>query len=231
MILFPELCLSPFFPQFAGGDASQYLLSLESKQVSAIRQSARELCIYAVPNIYFDAGDRNFDASLMIAPDGEILGISKMVHVAQAPGFFEQDYYTPSDTGFLVFDTTHGRVAIVVCFDRHFPESIRACVQRGAQLILIPTANTMAEPREWFEWEIRVAARQNGVWMAMCNRVGSEGDTTFCRDSIIVNPDGDVVGKAGSGVEILMADINLANCASAWQRDAYLNLMRPDMYS
>lgn len=52
--------------------------------------------------------------------DGAVLGVLKMVHVAQAPQFCEQDYYTPL-----------GRVGIVVCFDRHYPESIRTEALRG----------------------------------------------------------------------------------------------------
>ena len=71
-----------------------------------------------------------------------------MVHIAQAENFYEQDYYTPSDDGFKVFDTEFGKVGIVICYDRHLPESIRTCVLKGADLIIIPTANTKSEPME-----------------------------------------------------------------------------------
>src|SRR3569623_798906 len=174
VVLFPELCLSPFFPKYAARDAAEYSLCIDDGPEQIIQAACKKLGIYAVPNFYQQSGGKNFDASLMIAPDGEITGVSKMVHIAQAPGFFEQDYYTPSEDGFVVHETSYGHVGIVICFDLHFPESIRTCVIRGAQLILIPTANTMTEPREMFEWEMRVAARQNGVWIAMCNRVGCE---------------------------------------------------------
>ena len=63
-----------------------------------------------------------------------------MVHIAQAKQFYEQDYYTPSDTGFKVFDTPFGKVGIVICYDRHLPESIRTCTLKGADLIIVPTA-------------------------------------------------------------------------------------------
>ena len=48
-----------------------------------------------------------------------------MVHIAQARQFYEQDYYTPSNDGFKIFDIEYGKIGIVVCFDRHYPESIR----------------------------------------------------------------------------------------------------------
>ena len=71
-----------------------------------------------------------------------------MVHVAQADKFFEQDYYTPADDGFQVFETEFGRIGLVICSDRHYPESIRTEALKGADLILIPTVNTKTEPSD-----------------------------------------------------------------------------------
>lgn len=88
-----------------------------------------------------------------------------MVHVAQAYQFYEQDYYTPSDDGFQVFDTSFGKIGIVVCFDRHYPESIRTEALMGADLILIPTVNTKSEPSEMFEWELRVQHFKTVLWL------------------------------------------------------------------
>ena len=53
-------------------------------------------------------------------------------------------------------DTEIGKIGIVVCFDRHYPESIRTEALMGAELILVPTANTTAEPSDMFLWEIKV---------------------------------------------------------------------------
>ena len=91
-----------------------------------------------------------------------------------------------------------GKVGIAICFDRHLPESIRTCTRKGAQLIIIPTANTLAEPLEMFEWELRVQAFQNNVFAAMCNRVGREDKMYSCGQSLIVSPDGDILFKANA---------------------------------
>jgi predicted amidohydrolase len=230
LIVFPELCLSPFFPQYAGGDVERYAVKLEDKCIQEFRSSCERFSTAASPNVYLREGDRTFDASLMIGADGDIEGVSKMVHIAQMPGFYEQDYYAPSDTGFKVYNGPLGNIGIVVCFDRHFPESIRTCVLRGATLILIPTANTMDEPRDLFECEVRAAALQNGVYIAMCNRVGPEGAVVFCGESIIVNPDGDVVAKGGATEELVTADIDLHHVTRARERRPYLSLRRPEMY-
>ena len=153
-----------------------------------------------------------------------------MVHIAQAPQFYEQDYYTPSDDGFLVFDTPHGCIGVVVCFDRHYPESIRTEALMGADLILIPTANTMAEPLELFDWEIRVQAFQSSVAVAMCNRAGLEGGMDFAGGSIVTDANGDMIAKAGPGEELLFAEVDMAAPARIRAARPYTSLRRTALY-
>jgi predicted amidohydrolase len=230
LIGFPELCLSPFFPQFPGQDASRYAVRIDDESIREFQAACRRWHLAAAPNVYLHEGPRRFDASVLIGADGEIHGVSKMVHIAQVPGFYEQDYYTPSDAGFRVYDTPWGRIGIVVCFDRHYPESIRTCVLRGAALILIPTANTLDEPREVFECEVRAAAFQNGVYLAMCNRIGREGNTVFCGESMVVDPHGEVVAKATEVEELLVTDLDLSHVGVARAKRPYLSLRRPELY-
>jgi predicted amidohydrolase len=230
LILFPELCLSPFFPRRPGQDASRYTMALEDEAIKQIQAVCQRLRIAASPNIYLREGERLFDASLMIADDGRVIGVSKMVHIAQLPRFYEQDYYTPSDAGFRVHELPFGKVGVVVCFDRHYPESIRTCVLRGATLIIIPTANTVDEPNDLYECELRAAALQNGVYIAMCNRVGREGTVVFCGQSTVVDPYGNIVGKGNCSEDLVIADIDLGQVEAARSKRPYLTLRRPDSY-
>lgn len=171
-----------------------------------------------------------YDASLWISPEGKLLDISKMVHIAQNVKFYEQDYYTPSDDGFKVFHTPFGNVGIVICFDRHMPESIRSCALKGADLIIIPTANTKAEPMEMFEWEMRVQAMQNQVFIAMCNRVGTEDTMQFAGESIIIHPSGDVIEKADDTEQLLICDIDLDDVKKVRSNINYMSLRRVEQY-
>ena len=230
MIVFPELTLMPFFPQYEKLDVEDRALTTDSQTVGAFKDSCRKNRIYAVPNFYLSDGGKRYDASCLITPAGELQGIQKMVHIAQAEQFYEQDYYTPSDDGFKVFNTPFGRVGIVICYDRHLPESIRTCTLMGAQLVIIPTANTKAEPMEMFEWEIRVQAMQNQVFIAMCNRVGTEGDMDFAGESIVVHPSGDVICKADDKERLVCCEIDLAE-SDAWRaKKPYIPTRRPECY-
>lgn len=230
LILFPEVQLTEFFPQYPGTDVSAYGLSLESETVKAFCSACREYHIMAVPNLYLVENEKPYDASLLIGRDGELLGIQKMVHIAQAEQFYEQDYYTPSDTGFQVFETELGRIGIVVCFDRHYPESIRTEALMGADLILIPTVNTKREPLKMFEMELCVQAFQNSVMIAMCNRVGQEGEMCFAGESLVVSAEGKTMFKADDTETIVYADIEPKDSGKIRQSKPYLSLRRTELY-
>jgi N-carbamoylputrescine amidase len=153
-----------------------------------------------------------------------------MVHIVQIPQFYEQDYYTPSDDGFKVYETSAGRLGVVICFDRHYPESIRTCVLMGAQIILIPTAIVKGEPLDMFECELRLASWQNNVFIAICNRVGVEGDMNFNGNSMVVDPDGNLLARAGENEQILYCDIDYSRIKHSLSRRDFLALRRPEAY-
>lgn len=230
LILFPEVQLTEFFPQYPGKDVSAYGISLESDIVKAFCHTCREHRIMAVPNIYLVEDGKSYDASILIDQEGAILGVQKMVHIAQAEQFYEQDYYTPSDTGFQVFDTSLGKIGIVVCFDRHYPESIRTEALMGADLILIPTVNTKQEPLEMFEMELCVQAFQNSVIIAMCNRVGKEGEMDFAGESLVVSADGKTISKADDTEGIVYVDIDPEESGNIRRAKPFTSHRRTEMY-
>ncbi len=161
---------------------------------------------------------------------GRLKMLHQMVHAAQAKQFYEQDYYTPSNDGFKVFETKYGKIGIVVCFDRHYPESIRTEVMEGAELILIPTVNTKSEPSEMFEWELRVQAFQNSAIIAMCNRVGEEGSVVFTGESVVIDANGDVLSKADDKERIMYVDIDIKQAVKVRNSRPYTQLRRKELY-
>ena len=230
LILFPEVQLTEFFPQYPGQDVSEYRVGQNSDIVKNFCNAAKDNQIMVVPNLYLYENGKTYDASLLIRKDGTIAGVQKMVHVAQANQFFEQDYYTPTDDGFHVFDTEYGKIGIVVCFDRHYPESIRTEALMGADLILIPTVNTKEEPSEMFEWELRVQAFHNSVYIAMGNRVGTEGQMDFSGESVVIDANGDTIVKADDRAQILYTDIDLEQAKTIRNKRPYTNLRRTEFY-
>ena len=223
LIFFPEVQLSPFFPAEEAQNADRWLLEPEGPEITAIRDKCRELGIWASPNVYLRENGRRYDASLMIDAGGRVLGVSKMVHIAQAEHFYERDYYSPSDTGFRVYETPFGRIGIVICFDRHIPDGVRSCARQGAELVIIPTANVRGEPMEIFEWELRIQAFQSSCFVAMCNRVGREGKLKFAGESLVTDPQGQLLLKAGDQQNLFVLDLPLDQAREVRKTRPYLD--------
>ena len=230
LLFFPEIQLSPFFPQYEKRNVDCYCLQPDSVEISKLKEKAAQHHYYLSPNVYLERQGKRYDTSLWITPDGQLADTAQMIHIAQAKQFYEQDYYTPSDTGFKVFDTPFGKIGIVICYDRHLPESIRTCTLKGADLIIIPTANTKAEPMEMFEWEMRVQAMQNQVFIAMCNRVGREDAMDFSGESLVIHPSGDILAKADDSEQLLTCEINLQEASQLRNKIPYLKTRRPECY-
>ena len=95
-----------------------------------------------------------------------------------------------------MYNTLFGKAGILICFDSNLPESIKTCALKGADLVIVPTANIKAELVEMFKWEMRAQAMQNNVFIDMCNRVGTGGEITFAGESIVIDPDRNVIIKA-----------------------------------
>ena len=222
LVFFPEIQLTPFFPQYHNICVDHYCIDMDNDALVRLCQKAREHRYYLSPNVYLESEGARYDTSLWISPEGKIRDTAKMVHIAQNENFYEQDYYTPSDDGFHVFNTEFGKIGIVVC--------IRTCAKKGADLIIVPTANTKAEPMEMFEWEMRVQAMQNQVFIAMCNRVGTEDKMQFAGESIVIDPRGKVLAKADDREQLLVCDIDLQEVKKVRSSLDYLSLRRPEQY-
>jgi len=230
---YAELAFEWFHPQQpASGDVRALAEPLDGPLVSAFQAKARELGIVVVLNLFERQGDRTFDSSPVIDADGALLGVTRMVHITEYACFHEQGYYAPGDTGVPVYATRAGRVGVAICYDRHYPEYMRALTLGGADLVVVPQAGAVGEwPDGLYEAEMRVAAFQNGYFVALCNRVGREDRLEFAGESFVCAPDGAVVARAGSGTEeILYADLDLASAAKSHARQLFLRDRRPELY-
>jgi predicted amidohydrolase len=230
---YAELAFEWFHPQHrATGDVRHLAEPLDGELVGAFREKARELGIVVVLNLFERTDSATFDSSPVIDADGSLLGVTRMVHITEYACFHEQGYYTPGDTGAPVFRTCAGNIGVAICYDRHFPEYMRALALAGADLVVVPQAGAVGEwPEGLYEAEMRVAAFQNGYFVALCNRVGREDCLEFSGESFVCGPDGAVMARAGLATEeILYADVDLASTASSHARRLFLRHRRPGLY-
>jgi predicted amidohydrolase len=234
LVCFAELAFEPFYPQrVAAGDVKSLAEPIPGPITAAFADRARRHRVVTVLNLFERDGSRTFDSSPVIDADGRLLGVTRMLHITDYPCFHEQSYYTPGDTGVPVYQTAVGRIGVSICYDRHYPEVMRTLALKGADLIVVPQAGSIGEwPEGLYEGEMRVAAFQNGYFVALCNRVGREECLEFAGESFVCAPDGTIVARAAQGTdEILYAEIDLAACDASHARRLFLQNRRPELYA
>lgn len=233
VVAFAELAFEWFHPQRpAGADPLSLAEPIDGPIVTAFQKKARELGVVLVLNFYERDGDCAYDSSPVIDADGSLLGVTRMIHITDFPCFHEQGYYTPGNTGAPVYRTRAGRIGVAICYDRHFPEYMRALALGGADVVVVPQAGTADEwPEGLYEGELRVAALHNGYFVALCNRVGHEDCVDFAGESFVCGPNGDMLARAPRGEDhVLHADLRLSACDESHARRLFLRHRRPELY-
>jgi len=131
-----------------------------------------------------------------------------------------------------VYETSIGKVGVAICYDRHYPEYMRALGAAGAELVVIPQAGTAGEwPEGMYEAEVRAAAFQNGYFAALCNRVGRDGELRFAGESFVSDPAGRIVAQGAAGEEdLVICDVDLQECAASTARRLFWRDRRPELY-
>jgi N-carbamoylputrescine amidase len=233
LIAFAELAFSQFLPQIPSSQESlEKAEPIPGPTTEQFSKLAIEYGVVVVLNLFERDGDRTYDASPVIDADGKLLGVTRMVHIMEGPGFHEKGYYAPGENINFVYETKIGRVGIAICYDRHFPEYMRCLGLKGAEIVVIPQAGALGEWTEGiFEAELQVAAFQNGYYTALVNRVGKEKVIHFAGESFVVDPHGSVIAQAPKEKDhILYADCDFQQVPKSHAKKHFLQDRRPDFY-
>ena len=233
LVAYSELAFDRFLPQHpASPEVLAQAETIPGPTSERFCQKAKELGVVVVLNLFEREGNRTFDSSPVIDSSGEIVGKTRMIHIIEAPCFHEKGYYSPGNLGAGVFSTEHGKIGIAICYDRHFPEYMRALALNGAELVVVPQAGAVDE---WspgiFEAELQIAAFQNGYFAALVNRVGEEDSLTFGGKSFVADPEGRVIARAPKGRDcILYAELDFEKLQDCTAKKHFLPDRRPGIY-
>ncbi len=234
LIAFAELAFLPFLPEHpATPESLAKAEPIPGKTTEIFSNLAKDLGVVTVINLLERGeGAKTYDSSPVIDADGRILGVVRMAHIMDGPGFHEQGFYAPGEGVQLVFETRVGRVGVAICYDRHFPEYMRALALQGAEIVIVPQAGAVGEWTEGiFEAELQVAAFQNGFFAGLANRVGKEKVNHFSGESYIVDPDGRVIARAPRDEDfILCADCDFRLVEKSFAKKRFLPDRRIDFY-
>ncbi len=204
--------------------------------VTRMREVAREHGIVLVvpwyeeeqPGVYYNT-------AVLIENDGTVLGKYRKTHIPHVgPCFWEKFYFKPGNLGYPVFDTSVGRVGLIICYDRHFPEVARELGIKGAEIVFNPSATVESLSRYLWELEQPAHAVANGFWMAASNRVGVEAPLNpakFYGSSYFCSPRGKIIAQASdSEDEVLVADLDLDEIREVRNTWQFFRDRRPETY-
>lgn len=202
---------------------------------------AKELGVALPVSIFERDGPQYYNSLVMLDADGEALGVYRKSHIPDGPGYQEKYYFRPGDTGFRVWNTRHGRVGVGICWDQWYPETARAMMLMGAEVLMYPTAigtephDHELDTAEPWRRAMQGHAVSNVVPVVGANRIGHEQVTaagqTFYGHSFIANHRGDLVeslGRDDEGVLVHSFDLDfLDRHRAAW---GFFRDRRTDLY-
>lgn len=245
IVALPEIFTGPYFCQ-KKDDKKAFDLAEpmpSGPTTKAMAAVAKECGVVLVGGSVFEKGDdgKFYNTTPVFGPDGKLLGMYRKTHIPEDILYHEQHYFAPGDTGINVFDTPHGKICPLICYDQWYPEAARIATLKGAELIIYPTAigviDDSVEENITGDWEGMWRAAQvghaavNNVYVAGVNRVGKEGSITFWGGSFIADPSAKVLAKAGNKEEIVIAECDLARVKPLQDAWRFLRNRRPEVYS
>lgn len=245
LIVLPELFLTPYFCQKEDPALFDLAEPIPGPTTTKLAELAKKLKVVLVVSLFEKRTPGLYhNTAVVIEKDGSILGLYRKMHIPHDPLFYEKYYFTPGDLGFKSFDTSAGKVGVLVCWDQWYPEAARATALTGAQILVYPTAIAWhpSEKAEYGEaqreaWELaqRAHALANGVFVASVNRIGHEGDPKgglqFWGNSFVSDPYARVLARAGTEkAEVLVVPVDFAKIEDTRRNWPFLRDRRIDAY-
>jgi N-carbamoyl-D-amino-acid hydrolase len=257
LVVFPELALTTFFPRWHIEDRAEldsfFEREMPSSETAPLFEASERLGIafhLGYAELAMEEGrERRFNSAILTDRQGRIVARYRKIHL---PGHAEPDparvfqhlekrYFEPGNLGFNVWDTLGGRIGILICNDRRWPEAFRVLGLQGVEMVLIgyntPTLNGQRfEPPHLRAFHnhltMQAGAYQNGSWVVGVAKAGREEGVDMMGGSAVVTPNGEIVAQSAT----LEDELILAACdldAGAYIKQNIFNFAahrRPEHY-
>jgi predicted amidohydrolase len=254
LVVFPELALTTFFPRWFVENISEadhwYERSMPSPVTQPLFDEARRLGVgFCLGYAELTEDGHRFNTQILVERDGSVVAKYRKVHI---PGHehhepdrpfqhAERYYFEPSMEGFGVWKAFGGRVGMMICNDRRWPESYRVMGLQGVELILCgynTPIHYVPDPSQDIlqgfhnALVMQSGAYQNGTWVVGVAKAGVEEGVDSLGQSMIVAPSGQILAQTlTTNDELIVSRCDLDWC------DKYKNTLfdfdryrRPEVY-
>ena len=254
LVVFPELALTTFFPRWIVSDISEadhwYEREMPSPEVRPLFDEAKRLGIgFSLGYAELTADGHRHNTQILVDKQGSVVAKYHKVHIPGHEEFeperpfqhAERFYFEPTDEGFGVWDAFGGRVGMMICNDRRWPESYREMGLQGVEMILCgynTPIHYVPDPSQDIlqgfhnALVMQSGAYQNGTWVVGVAKAGLEEGIELLGQSMIVAPSGQIVAQSlTTDDELIFARCDLDWCerytGTLFDFDRY---RRPEVY-
>ncbi len=234
LLVLPEATLGGYLSDLSGAAALPPALDADGPEIHRLAEIAGDLVVTAG---YCEVDDGHRYNSAVCVGGGEVLGHHRKVHQPLGEGASYD-----AGSSWAAFDTPVGRMGMMICYDKAFPEAARSLALDGAEVIACmsawPAARTDPTPdtdddrwRHRFDLYDRARALENQVVWASANQTGTFGSLRFVGHAKVVLPGGEIAADTGKGEGVAIADVDVAAELAAARGGMYhLRDRRPASY-
>jgi N-carbamoylputrescine amidase len=234
LLALPEGALGGYLLSLDGSAEPPPAFTVDGPEIARLAELAGDLVVTAG---YAEAdGGLIYNSAVCVTGDG-VLGHHRKVHQPLR----EDEHYAAGDR-FEAFDTPVGRLGLMICYDKAFPEAARTLALDGAQIIVCmsawPGARTNPDPdlakdrwKRRFDLFDRARALENQVVWLSANQSGMFGSLRFVASAKVVDPGGDVLADTGVTEGMAIAELDVEQALELARRSmGHLRDRRPETY-
>lgn len=231
LIAFPEVMniIDSHMPSYSESDGGETFRLLS--------RLAKTLGVYIHGGSWSEtipASKKHYNTSYLFDDKGIVVGKYRKIHTFDITDPSGQ-IYRESDTvtsgqEVVVVETPLGKLGFAICYDLRFPELHRLLALKGAEIIFNPSDFNLMTGKDHWEVLLRARAIENGVYMIAADQYGQNAKMLAYGNSLVVNPWGTVIARAGDGEQILYADIDLDGLAEIRNRMQTLENRQSEVY-
>jgi predicted amidohydrolase len=211
---------------------------LDGSAVSWARAIAQELSIDLVAGSISELvvdGAKRQNTSVHVGPGGDVRGVYRKLHMfdVEVDGVtYAESAHERAGEELVVTELGGGaRLGMTVCYDLRFPELYRQLALRGAEIISVPSAFTLATTRDHWEILLRARAIENQCFVVAANQFGEHpGGFRSGGRSMVVDPWGLVLATAPDTEGVIVAELDLSSLGAMRRRFPTLGHVREDVY-
>jgi len=236
LVVLPEAALGGYVESLHDEDVDPPpALDPDGPELARVAAAARDLVVCVGFCEEGGEGVRHNSAAC-VSGDG-LLGLHRKVHLP-----LREDRFTTPGEHLRAFDTPIGRIGMLICYDKAFPEAARTLALDGAQVLAFLSAwpcsatnaaERLQDDRQWRRSELwdRARAAENSIIVASANQTGTFGSLRFVGGARVVEPGGDIAASTGpeAGIAIARFDVEAA-LERARRALSPIRDLRPDLY-